>query len=734
MTRGKFTLRATAWSPGYSSDSCDLVADFYEPAMAAAKRYDRAVGYFSSTALALIARGIQYLYLRNGAMRLIASPVMSVDDREAIRSGYQQRTEVFERRLIEYLEPSLLTTDARLRLELLTGMIADGLLDVRIAVREDEDGGLSLYHEKVGVFTDSSDDYITFIGSPNETWNGWVGNAESFALHTSWSSTSENAKWERGLFERTWEKERPRVPVYEITEAVRRRLFEAFPPRDPDTPANRSRLASIRRTVPRQVGFPNWLKSGSGLREYQREAVNSWLEASGRGVFAMATGTGKTITALAASTQLFNALDRSGRSLLNLVVVPTADLVAQWAAVAREFKYDPICCHSGNSSFWPNALDTAVTALSYGSASCEMVISTADTLTTPRFRALIDQHTSDLLVIGDEMHSLGTARRLAALPEAQYRLGLSATPRRHGDEFGTSRLLEYFGEVKQRIDIKQAIDLGALVPYNYEAILVPMTEDEMTEYKSLSARLAAMMGKSEDFEDFVTRAGKWLRERTRLLGHAQQKMVALERIMAPFADSLYNLVYVAEGTHPIYETRQRSEVVQLLGSRLGMRVNEYTGGTPDADREAFQRMLREGTLQALIAMRCLDEGIDIPEAQRGVILASTQNPRQFVQRRGRILRRHDEGGKKSADLIDLLVVPEQPPEKDDPAFLMERRLVGRELTRALELASASINGAAAPPEELVEVMRRYELLELLADYGNPVLWEEGGGDVYSEAQ
>jgi len=173
-------------------------------------------------------------------------------------------------------------------------------------------------------------------------------------------------------------------------------------------------------------------------------------------------------------------------------------------------------------------------------------------------------------------------------------------------------------------------------------------------------------------------------------------------------------------------------VIDLLGNKLGLKVNTYTSETSTDERIIFQRMLREGNLDALVAMRCLDEGIDIPEAKRGIVLASTQNPRQFIQRRGRILRRDDKGGKTHAELFDLLVVPSDVPSREDPAFLSERRLVGREVTRALELASAANNCKMAPPDALVDVLRRYELFDLIADYLEPIDWDDqrGGGNAY----
>jgi superfamily II DNA or RNA helicase len=717
-------LRERTWRVGYSSDEDDLITAFYEPAMAAAIKYDRAVGYFSSRALALIAGGIQSLYLRNGKMRLIASPALSVEDREAIRRGVTERETLIEQRLLEYLDPARLTADEGARLCLLSGMIADGLLEVRVAVKREEDGDLNLYHEKIGVFADAQGDFVTFIGSPNESWNGWVGNAESFAVHTSWGQTQLHAAHERELFERTWSGRRPRVPVFDFPAAVREKLFDNFPPRPPDP--SRPRPGS--KVGRRPLELPAWLRGGAALRDYQKQAINRWLEANGRGVFAMATGTGKTVTALVAAVQVIKAARRA--SMLIVVSVPTKDLVEQWARSAREFGFEPICCHSDTSARWPDDLDAVVQRHRFGGQATDMVLTTADTLSTPRFSDVLATHDGPMMLIADEMHSMGTNRRLAALPNAKYRLGLSATPQRHGDEDGTRDLLAYFGPIHQQIGIKEAIALKALVPYTYTPVLVPLAADEMERYRELSAQIAALLGASGDGEDMMDRAGYLLVQRARLLGHAAAKLPALEQLMRPLAGSRHNLVYVAEGRHPLRETRQLEQVLELLGTKLAMAVNAYTSETPSERRAELQGMLRNGTLQALLAMRCLDEGIDIPEVRRGVILASTQNPRQFVQRRGRILRRDDFGGKTSAELYDMLVVPDRPPPRDHPTFRTERRLVGRELSRALELASASMNGADSPPEALVAAMERYDLLELVANYTQPKSWADGGPSVY----
>lgn len=720
-------LRSIPWRVGYSSDEIDLVSAFYEPAMRAAVQYDRAVGYFSSLALAVIAKGIGELYLNNGKMRLIASPALSSEDIEAIRLGHLDRSKIIPSRLLEYLNNRRLGEEENLRLQLLSGMLADGLLELRLAVREHQDGSLGLFHEKIGVFVDHAGDFVSFIGSPNESWNGWVGNAESFALHTSWGPASEYAVHERGLFEKTWDGKRLGVPVRDFPDAVRDEIFRLYPPREPTSLGVPQRKSRATRS---KVELPVWLTREGGLRIYQRDAVNAWLASGARGVFAMATGTGKTICALAAATQLWNALKHSKESLLVVVAVPSRDLVAQWSEAAQSFGFSPVECHSETATRWPTEFSNMSALLQFASPEVGLIISTADTLSSARFQGLMNEHSGRLLFIADEMHSLGTQRRLQSIPEADFRLGLSATPRRHGDEEGTAALLDYFGEILISIDINQAIELEALVPYSYHPIIIRLTNDELKKYRELSAKIAAMIGGSLDSEESLGAAEYLLFERARLLGHAEEKIPALREIMKPRRDSFFNLVYVAEGNHPITGDNQLDQTINVLGKELTMAVNTYTSETPAAERHTLQQMLRQKQLQALVAMRCLDEGIDIPEAQCGIILASTQNPRQFVQRRGRILRKCDRINKKSAQLFDLLVLPNEPPSRADASYRLERRLVGRELTRALELASASSNGHDTPPPEIRAIMGEYELLEMVASYGQEDHWCSGGKNEY----
>ncbi len=737
-------LRDIEWQTTYSTDKDDLVADFYHPCLERSTAYSRAVGYFSSKVLALISPAIEQFYDQNGAMRIVASPALSEEDRATIQAAHRKRAEGEQLQKDEtviaclrlYLDPSRLeSNEERIRLQLLSGMIRDGLLDIRIAVRAHDNGDVGLYHEKIGVFADAHGDYVTFNGSPNETWNGWARNAESFALHRSWGPEAGHAHSERSLFEETWQEQRPGVSLFQLNDAVLSELFERFPPLDPDG-ARREGVSSFR--LPARsfsdgpdlgLAYPDFL--AGGLRDYQQKCVEDWFGAGCRGTFALATGTGKTVIALAAARRFAEEHARIGESTLVLVVVPTKDLAEQWQHNARRFNFPTTICNS-DSPGWPDRLKTAISGLQGSVPGVWCAIVTADTMAGDRWEPLsADIHTlgGNLLVVGDEMHSLGTQRRLRCLPgrdgPSVGRIGLSATPRRHDDEDGTEELLDYFGDVLARIDISEAIQLGALTPYTYNPVIARLSDEEQELYESLSREIGkAWQSSSGDTEKFYRIAGRHLGERSKLQSHAEQKtQKGLELVKAGRARG-YQILYTGEGAHPLTGHVQMDYFVGEL-RKAEMSANKYDYQTSSEQRRMNLDMFRSGDLDVLVAMKCLDEGIDIPEARRGVILASTQNPRQFVQRRGRLLRTAP--SKESAELADVLCLPARPLDRASQAYRSERNLVAREMTRALELAEAATNGIYAPPEALTEILAAYDLIELTENYGSSSCWAPTAG-------
>ncbi len=733
-------LRDLQWSTTYSTDKEDLVEAFYLPCLRHATAYWRAVGYFSSRVLALISPAIEQFYAQDGRMRLVASPALSEKDRATIQAAYMQGThsdhlqhdETVIACLRRYLDPGRVQADEeRLRLQLLAGMIRDGLLDIRVAVRVHHGGGVDLYHEKIGVFFDAVGDYVTFNGSPNESWNGWVRNAESFALHRSWAPEAQHAHNERELFTETWEQRRPGVVTFQLHERVISTLFERFPPLDPDE-ASRAGMTSFRLPGPTPSGScdlglttPHFIEE-QGLRPYQQECIDKWIAADHRGTFALATGTGKTVIALSAAKVFAEHHAGEGRSVLVLVVVPTTELAEQWRRNAREFGFRPTVCNS-QAPGWQSDAELALSALQGSKARADCVIVTADTMTGDSWTSVgrtIESLACGLVVIGDEMHALGTPRRLGRLPRrsdsAVGRIGLSATPRRHNDEQGTRELLSYFGAVLRSIGIAEAIRLKALCPYTYIPVVVHLNGAEQDEYDILSRKIGqAWKAANGDEEEFHRRAGKYLTRRTGLRSHAAEKTAQGLELAAGRGSLGYTILYVGEGAHPLTGVNQLEHLLGEL-NRKGVRANKFVSGTDPDQRRMNLDMFQRGDLDVLVAMRCLDEGVNIPQARRGVILASTQNPRQFVQRRGRLLRIAPD--KDEAELVDVLCLPARQPERGSPSWTAERRLVATELTRALELAEAARNSPDAPPRALTNIMAAYDLMELAAGYGDEASW------------
>jgi superfamily II DNA or RNA helicase len=701
----------TSWDPQwkrrYNSPPDDLIHDFYVPAFARSIVYDRAVGFFSSHLLAEIAPSIDEFVINGGTMRLITSPAnLSDDDLQAMGKGEELRVRL-ERDLVGAITASIPGAVLADRLQLLTWMVATGRLEVRIALREHPDC-FSLFHEKIGVFGDSNKNWMTFTGSPNETIGGAVRHSESFPLHRSWANEDQQAfaEEERDRFNTVWDETVEGIVTWTVNDWIQEPMRAQFGVREPNReivvfkPTGRTLAPSIEGANPPvtlpsdEVSLLPRLPQGLLLRDYQREAINDWLKAGGHGTFAMATATGKTITALAAANQASVYGAQLDRPLLVLVIVPTKDLVSQWSREATLFGFRPAINHGDITKTQRDALKSALSAArsSHGRRT-EMVITTADSL-TPRsssetehfLQRQLERHNGLLMVIGDEMHSLGTTQRLAALPkDPTFTLGLSATPKRHGDEEGTEALLQYFGDPVVSISIKDAIyKYEALVPYDYFLLAVELTDDETSKYRVISQRIASAFASGDE-----EAAKRHIRARTRLTQHATNKLVRLRELMGGgLCEEPQQLVYVAEGKDPGTELRQLDEVEDILRNEFGMRVERYYGETEGDRRVVLQERLASGDIQALLAMKCLDEGIDIPSARIGVVLASTQNPRQFVQRRGRLLRRDPDNPKSHAVIHDFIVLPPRP---DGEMSDSEKRLIGVELSRALELADAARN-------------------------------------------
>ena len=440
--------------------------------------------------------------------------------------------------------------------------------------------------------------------------------------------------------------------------------------------------------------FPNDLT----LRKYQHQAVANWLENKGRGTLKMATGSGKTIVALAIATELYQQI---GLQAL-IVVCPYVHLVNQWARECHKFNLEPITAMSSQDN-WQGELSNQLYNLNLKSQSFVTIITTNSTLISDKFQSQLKYFPAKTLIVGDEAHNLGSNRLESSLPRnIGLRLALSATPERQYDDVGTAALLDYFGDIIQpEFTLADAIQQGALVRYLYYPIFVELTNSEALAYAKLTRRIGWMLAKNESIQDNDTLTSL-LARRSRLIATANNKLNNLEQLMSSRLDTSHTIFYCGDG-YVDNDLRQIDAVTHLLGKKLGYRVNTYTNETPVEVRENLRRQFESGELQGLVAIRCLDEGIDIPAIKTAIILASTSNHRQFIQRRGRILRPHP--GKQQAVLYDTIVIP---PNLDRETWEVEKNLLRKELIRFITFAELADNASEAT-SKLLQLQNRYQL-------------------------
>lgn len=706
-------LRDLDLRDAYRSDQVSLARDFYIPCLSRSTSYWRAAGYFTSSSLSVTATGLYSFVPTGGRMRLVVSPYLSSEDAEAIASGYDDREEILARSLASALDPTEMPDPVRQRLELLAWLIAEGRLDIKVAlVVRDHSAGL--YHEKFGIFEDADGDFVAFAGSANESAGGLVTNFEAIDVFRSWiEGDRRRAASKRENFERLWDGNTSALTVHPFPDAAREQLLklssEGVRPQPP--PEEAGFYGPSPRARPSVLGPP----PGIEPRSYQLEAVESWLTAGGRGIWEMATGTGKTITALTALSELSERAQEREAPLFVVIVCPLKHLVRQWRDDVIAFGVNPVLCFDSHTK-WTAELSALLAELKAHARPIGVAITTNRTFCAESFQSQIRASPGAFALVADEVHNFGSTSMLEALPEpAQYRLGLSATPERQGDEEGTAGIADFFGETVFSLPLADAIEKGILSPYRYFPIVVTLTDEETEDYVALTVRIGQLLARDDDKADTFDDPDlkQLLLRRARLIAGARNKLAALLKTIEPLNDTQHNLIYCSDAKTLQADdedevlTRQLDAAVRLLGRQAKMRVHRYTHEESPAERERLMSEFSSGSLQALVAIRCLDEGVDIPAAHQGFILASSSNPRQFIQRRGRLLRRAP--GKRRADIYDYLAVP-PPGALDERTFAIERRLVSRELQRVVEFAQTAENGPEAMGS-LRSLRERYHLLD-----------------------
>lgn len=603
----------------------NIAKAFLIPMLRKTKLYRRSVGFFSSTVFSTIIDGIVPLSRNDGKIQLIASPNLSAEDIHAINVGYQKREDIiagaFER---DFAAAMAELEDAHL--QLLAALIANNTLDIKIAVTK----GTGIYHDKLGILEDFDGNTVVFYGSANSTASGYKNNYEKIRVVKSWiQADAESIEDEINEFDSLWNNTNPHVTVYDYTVSAQAQILKVVEHRK--NQASSTNVPII-------------------LRDYQQEAINAWVANDYHGFYVMATGTGKTWTAIYSVVELLKE-----HSAMIVICAPYKHLVRQWAEdVEKALPDATIVMVSSENHSWDQQLSQAIVRQRLYKDTQIVVISTITSFNLGRFKKVINKSKQDKLLIVDEAHRF-TNRPEELKDQFQYMLGLSATPFSGKNTAKGMELMTFFGGQVFNLPIESALERGFLVPYYYYPIFVNATESEEDRFNKKSAQIASCFknGVCIDPENLALH----LRARLRIISMADEKLERIVELLGHVKEKNHFIVYCGDGRlHDDNDEEIRHiEFVKETLSSLGFKSSQFTASENMMQRMELVESFNEGAIDALAAIRCLDEGINIPSITGALILSSNDDYREFVQRRGRILRTYKD--KKFANIYDVVVLP-----------------------------------------------------------------------------
>ena len=686
----------------YRSKHIDIATNFYIPLLKEANIYKRAVAYFSSSSLLEISIGICALAKRGGKIKLVTSPCLSKEDIEAIKEGYLKRNEVIKNALLSKLE-EVTEEFEKDRLDLLANLIAMNILEIKIVLIE---GGTGIFHEKVGIIEDNFGNKVAFSGSMNESETAFKKNYETIDVFCNWKIGDEARRFEKKFdaFENMWNGKDKGVEIIdfpelseEIIKKYRRREQADF-----SLDIREYYEDNFKEEIKKSLGarLPKEYK----LRDYQEEAIKNWMNNNYRGIFDMATGTGKTLTALGAIAKLSEKLqDKLGV----VIVCPFQHLVEQWVEDIKKFNMKPIIGFSSSpQKKWKDRLKLAISKLNYDdSNNFFCFICTNATFLNKEVQKLLQKSKKSLLLVIDEAHNFGAISiRKLLIEKYNYRLALSATFDRYMDKEGTSELYNFFEKKVIEYSLKKAIEEKMLTPYYYYPIVVYLTEVELDSYNELSKKIKKESRIDEEGKVTLSELGKILiLKRARIIAGAFNKIGILKKNLEKYKEEKNILVYCGAtnilseeadfSNTDISDTKQIDCVQQMMYQELGMKVAKFTANESIKERlKIKESFVSKDGIQAIVAIKCLDEGVNIPGIKTAFILASTTNPKEYIQRRGRVLRKAE--GKEYAEIYDFITLPRH---LNEAKVLSKKKLeydislVAREVRRMKEFSNLSKN-------------------------------------------
>ena len=699
------TLQDITLKSAYDSDTDNVLTDFYIPALANSILYDRLTGFFSSTTLAAAAKGIVGLMKNGGSIRLITGAVFQEQDIKAIKEAINTPEKIIEQFMLKEID-NLEEGFIKDHVKALGWLIAKGKLNIKIAFVLDDQGfptdvkGSSrsgIFHQKVGILEDKEGNKLSFSGSDNETINGWQQNIEEFKVFRNWVE-AEKKYFESDLlkFQKFWAGTARRTKIIGLPKAVQEELIKIAP------------------ITFEELDLDKWIRKNKPtsieLRDYQKKAVDCWVENGQRGIFEMATGTGKTFTALACLNTTFS----TEKKLIVIISSPFIHLSEQWIREIERFGLtsEITLCDSDQAN-WKNGLVDNILDVENGVVDRLIILTTHNTFSSEDFIEIIEKSKKRVpdqrfFLIIDEVHGIGAPIRQKGLIEGyDFRLGLSATPKRWFDTIGTDKLFAYFGDVVYSFSLENAIKAGFLTPYIYKPYFTTLTNEELQQYELETRKLVKTYYHSRDDNERNDIFTLLCIKRQKIIRNANNKFSIFKDILTEIKEVKHCLVYCSP---------QQIRGVQKILNSIGIVQHKFTQeeGTKSenrfkglSERDVLIERFSEGTYQALVSMKCLDEGVDIPPARIAIMLDNSGNPREYIQRRGRVLRKF--AGKEKAIIYDIIVEPVLKVQVPEQFKDIERKIIKKELQRYREFSQSAENA-----EENLEKMQNIE-----AKYG---LW------------
>lgn len=685
MDGGSGRVRSLASLPlrtSYHKGRDNIATDFYLPALRLATQYDRAVGFFRSAVLIIAWPALREFVAHGGRIRILCSQILSQSDIEALEAGYQARVDDRVAARLHEEVASLLKDDAMGEpARVLAALVGAGVIELKIAVLRPlpTAPGTRIFHDKLGILRDAAGNQLIFKGSMNETWSGLSadGNLESVDVACSWlgGRDEERVCEEARYFADLWADDYPGLDVRPFPDVAKEALVAAA---DSDWENTVDRLLGehLPRDKPNQDSTAD--TKGRTLRPHQATGLAAWRANDRHGILAFATGAGKTFTALNAIRESLTELDE-----IPVVIVPDTTLFVQWYAeltAATEPLGARILRAGDGHDEWKGALRDWTVA----DGRPRLVLATVQTARSATFRSHLSPG-GHLFLVADEVHRLGSVANRSLFDGGLFgaRLGLSATPERAGDPVGTEAILNFFGGVLEpRYTLADAVRDGVLTRYFYRPHPVRMTDEELAQWKKISQRIARLRARLGESGTHDAGLQQLLFQRADIVKKAAAKIsLATEVLRSSYEAGQRWIVYCDDQD-------QMSQVVTALAI-AGHTAMPFHSAMEGDRAETLRWLDRYGGIVA--AIKCLDEGVDIPSVTHALILASSKNPREFIQRRGRVLRTAPR--KAMAFVHDAIVVT--PQLRIDGEDVEPDPITTGELARAIEFAQSADNPSAA---------------------------------------